>query len=397
MKKSKLLILLILPLFLSGCYNYRELNDLGITTAFSIDYDSENDNFKVIAQIINPVKQQDAGAGDEPTFVNYQSEAKSLQEAFRLIILESPKQLYGSQLQLFIISENALDGHLHEILDFFIRDPEFRSEFKILIAKNDESLKGISIQTVLDNLSSSNILNSLEIQSEIEGIASLVSLNDLTNMYLNPYLEITLPSMIIEGNVEEGEEKNNVTTTVRDASVKISTMGIFKDDKLIGYLSLDESRALNLIKGEVSDTILTLNIDDSYIVFEPNRIKTKLEADVKKNKVKITIDGFSRINEVSSMVNLKDPKEIERLQKELNKNIEKTVKDTFYKIRDDYNTDVFGFRDLYYKTDHKYFKKNYQNWYEDVFPNLEIEVSSNLKLYEKGNTLGGTKYERKDK
>ena len=47
MKKIKYLLLL-LP-FLSGCYNYRELNEIGITTAISIDYD---ENFKVIAQVI---------------------------------------------------------------------------------------------------------------------------------------------------------------------------------------------------------------------------------------------------------------------------------------------------------------------------------------------------------
>jgi len=40
MKKIKYLILL-LPL-LSGCYNYRELNELGITTAISIDYKDDN-------------------------------------------------------------------------------------------------------------------------------------------------------------------------------------------------------------------------------------------------------------------------------------------------------------------------------------------------------------------
>ena len=54
------------------------------------------------------------------------------------------------------------------------------------------------------------------------------------------------------------------------------------------------------------------------------------------------------------------------------------------------------FRDLYYKTDPKYFKKNYDNWYEDIFPSLKLEVKSEIKLYEKGNTLGGTKYEREN-
>ena len=66
-------------------------------------------------------------------------------------------------------------------------------------------------------------------------------------------------------------------------------------------------------------------------------------------------------------------------------------------IREKYNTDVFKFRDLYYKTDHKYFNKNQSNWYEEVFPNLSLEVTSKIELYEKGNTLGGTKYERENK
>ena len=65
-------------------------------------------------------------------------------------------------------------------------------------------------------------------------------------------------------------------------------------------------------------------------------------------------------------------------------------------IREKYNTDVFKFRDIYYKTDYKYFKENQDNWYEDVFPNLKLEVKSDVELYEKGNTLGGTKYEREN-
>lgn len=391
MKKIKFLIVLF-PL-LSGCYNYRELNDLGITTAISIDYE---ENFKIKAQVINPVKQQDATSSGEPTFVNFDSEGKSIQEALRRIILESPRQLYGSQLQLLILSEEVANNHLEEVLDFCLRDPEFRSEFKVLIAKNDESLNGIAIQTLLENLSSSNIFESLETQEKKEGVSLSITLNDLTNMYLNPYLEMTIPSMIVEGDIKEGEDEDNITSTVSKARVMIDTTGIFKDKKLVGYLSISESKALNLIKGELSDTIITLDIKDGYIAFEPNRLNTKTEVDIKKNKVKITIEGFSIINEVTSKIDLKSTKEIDKLEKELNNYIKKTINDSFNNIRNNYNTDVFGFQDLYYKTDAKYFKKNCQNWYQDIFPYLEIEVESKIKLYEKGNTLGGIEYEREN-
>ena len=96
MNKLKYIVLLIIPLLLSGCYNYQELNDLAITTAMSIDYDEEKENFKVIVQVINPVKEQDAKSSNETSFINYESEAKSLREAVRLVILDSPKLLHTS-------------------------------------------------------------------------------------------------------------------------------------------------------------------------------------------------------------------------------------------------------------------------------------------------------------
>lgn len=397
MKKIRLIgALLILTFFVSGCYNYRELNDLGITTAVSIDFDKENNLFIIDAQLINPVKQQDVSASGEPTFLNFTSSDKSLQETFRKMILESPRQLYGSHMQFILLSEVVAEEHLPEVLDFFIRDPELRSEFKIIIAQDSKALKSISIQTLLDDLSASNILSSLEKQKEKLGNTVVYTLNDIANMYLNPYLEITLPSLKVEGDIEEGEDRENVTETVQKASVKIGTTAIFKDNKLLEYLDSDKSKMFSLIKGELTDTVLRVDIDDGYIVFQPNRLKTETKALVKENKVKINIEGFAQINEVDVSVNLKSPKEIDHIQKKLNEEIEREIINTFEYIRGKYNTDVFGFRDLYYKTDYKYFKKHYQNWYEEVFPKLEIEVKSNLKLYEKGNAVGGIIYEREN-
>lgn len=396
MNKLKFLIIFIIPIFLTGCYNYHELNDLAITTALSIDYDRETENFKVIAQVINPVKEQDAKSSTETSFINYTNEDKSLREAIRTIILDSPKKLYGSQLQVIILSENVLYERLPDIIDFFIREPELRAEFKVLIAKDNKALEGITIQTLLDDLSSSNILDSLETQSEKIGITTVVSLNELTNMYLNPYLEIVLPSMIIKGSIKEGTEKENLSSTIDETTIEISTTGVFKDNKFLGYLTEEESKTLNLIRGDIKNTIISMNIKDGFIVFEPNKIKTKTEANPKENTVKITIDGLAKIKEITGLANLNSTDEIKKLEEEFNKLTENMIKTTFENIREKYNTDVFKFRDLYYKTDYKYFKENQNNWYEDVFPNLKLEIKSEIKLYEKGNTLGGTKYEREN-
>ena len=385
MKRIKFLILL-LPL-LSGCYNYRELNELGITTAVSIDY--KDNNFYVIAEVINPIKQQDASSSNNSPFVNYNSSSSSLQDAFRKVVLESPRQLYAAQLEIIVLSEEVVNNHLEEVLEYFARDPEARTEIKIIVAKTEDSTKAITLQTLLTSLSSSNIINSLDLQSKVLGMSYPVTLNELLNMYIDPYLEVVLPSMILYGNYEIGDEKENITTSSPKAIVKIDGSTITKDNKILGYLDLEESKILNLINGKLKETIIKMNYYDGYIIFEPNRIKVSRELDIKNNIIKINISGYSKTKEIQSNINLKDPKEVKKLNKALNMELEKKITDTFNSIREKYDTDVFGFQELYYRTNYKYFKENCTNWYEDIYPKIKLEVKANVRLYEKGSTLGG--------
>lgn len=393
MKRIKFLILL-LPL-LSGCYNYRELNELGITTAVSIDY--KDNNFYVIAEVINPIKQQDASSSNNSPFVNYNSSSSSLQDAFRKVVLESPRQLYAAQLEIIVLSEEVVNNHLEEVLEYFARDPEARTEIKMIVAKTEDSTKAITLQTLLTSLSSSNIIKSLDLQSKVLGMDYPVTLNELLNMYIDPYLEVVLPSMTLYGNYEIGDEKENITTSSPKAIVKIDGSTITKDNKILGYLDLEESKILNLINGKLKETIIKMNYYDGYIIFEPNRIKVSRELDIKNNIIKINISGYSKTKEIQSNINLKDPKEVKKLNKALNMELEKKITDTFNSIREKYDTDVFGFQELYYRTNYKYFKENCTNWYEDIYPKIKLEVKANVRLYEKGSTLGGLRYERKNK
>ena len=393
MKRIKFLILL-LPL-LSGCYNYRELNELGITTAVSIDY--KDNNFYVIAEVINPIKQQDASSSNNSPFVNYNSSSSSLQDAFRKVVLESPRQLYAAQLEIIVLSEEVVNNHLEEVLEYFARDPESRTEIKIIVAKTEDSTKAITLQTLLTSLSSSNIINSLDLQSKVLGMSYPVTLNELLNMYIDPYLEVVVPSMTLYGNYEIGDEKENITTSSPKAIVKIDGSTITKNNKILGYLDLEESKILNLINGKLKETIIKMNYYDGYIIFEPNRIKVSRELDIKNNIIKINISGYSKTKEIQSNIDLKDPKEVEKLNKALNMELEKKITDTFNSIREKYGTDVFGFQELYYRTNYKYFKENCTNWYENIYPKIKLEVKANVRLYEKGNTLGGLRYERKNK
>lgn len=386
---KKILILIPLLFCLTGCYNYRELNDLAIVSGISID--KNEDEYIVNAEVINPKKQQDASSGKEPEFVVYTSKGTSMQEAFRKIIKESPKKLYGAQMDVLIIDEETAKKELKNILDFFSRDPEIRSEFYVLVGKSTDVLE---ITTPLDKISSKNILDSLESNNSYLGFSNLVTYHDLIDNYLNPNIELALPTVEVVGDDTNGDSIENIESTSADAASIITNIAVFKDNKFVGYLTEEESQAYNMVMNSAKTTLMKTNYkDNEFIISEILNSSADIKIDIKKKKVTISIKGKATIAEANYSGNLEDAKEISKIQKDLNKTTEKFIKNSLKSTIQKYNSDIYGFRDMFYKQDPKAYKKLKNNWYKETFPNLEIEVKSDITIFEKGKLNGGLYHE----
>lgn len=382
---KKLYFLIPTLLLLTGCYNYRELNDLAIISGVSISKD--NDIYKITTEVVNPKKEQDTSSGKEPDYIIYEGTGKSMQEAFRNIVKESPQKLYGAQIDILIIDEQTAKEGITDILDFFARDPEVRSEFYVVISKNNEALKIIS---PLINISSKNIVNSLESTNTYLGTANLITYHQLINDFLNPHIEIALPSIEMIGNLNFGETIENIETTEAKAKNIISNMTIFKDNQLIGYLTKKESLGYNIITNNTKTFLIRNEYDNQkFIVNEIINSSTEIKPNIKDKKITITINGEASISDVNYKINLENPKELAFIEKELNNNIETLIKDTIKNTTQKYNSDIYGFKDLFYKTNPKEYKEIIKTLDDNFLKELKIKVKSNITIIEKGNLNGG--------
>ena len=386
----KILLVVIILITLTGCYNYRELNDLAIVSAISVS--KVDEEYNVIVQVVKPKKEQDTSNINQPNFITFKSKGETLQEAFRLIVKESPKKIYGAQMQVLLLDESVAKDDLSDILDFFAREPEVRNEFYVLVSKNDNVLE---VLTPLDNISSQNIMESLEANNKYLGYANLVTFNDLLAYYQNERIQIALPSIYLTGNNNVGDEEENIDASKVDTSVVLGPLAIFKGNKLIGYLSEEESLAYNIVMDNITNALITNKYDDDkYIVSELIKSKTDLEVDSKNNKINITVKGNAAIKEVNyNNINLKDENNVKKIEDDLNKKIEKLVKNSIKNVTKKYNSDIFGFENLFYKEDYKYYKQIKDKWSDKIFQNLEIKVDSKFEIVEQGNVLGGIKDE----
>ena len=157
MKIIKLFLLGSLLFFFTGCYNYRELNQLAITSAIGID--KTEDGYKVTVQVINTQKQGSGSnsSGEQPQFFVYENEGKTLQEAFRYLILESPRRLYVNHTVLLLMSEEVARDGILNVLDLFFRDSEFNKQFLTAVVKESSARDVLTILTPLETLNSNNL------------------------------------------------------------------------------------------------------------------------------------------------------------------------------------------------------------------------------------------------
>lgn len=388
MKKIKILINIFWILILTGCYNYRELNNLAITSAIGIN--KSDDGYELIIQVVNSQKQGSDGSSssDQPKFIIYKTRGATIQEALRNIILESPKRLYLNHNSLLIISEEVAKDGIKDIMDIFARDSEFRKQFMVLISKNDNTKDVISILTSLENLNAKNIKDSIITDHEYLGSSSIITFEKLLSLYLNKRIDISLPSVIMKGNLTIGKEDDNIKESDPSARLLLDDLAVFQEDKLIGYLNKKDSINVSIINNKINNSIYTYKCNnDQYLSIEIIGSKSEIKTPHSGNQLTINVSQKANINETTCNIDLENQSELENLQKDIEKQIEKEILTTINKSINDFNSDIFGFEDKIYKNDPKYYKELKDIYKNELLKKLNFNVNVNLNLYAKGNVL----------
>ena len=380
---NKILLLIIpISILLTGCYDYKEINSISIASATEIT--KENGEYITTIQAINP-QAPDKTTVTQAPFVIYSEKGKTLQEAYRKISLKSSRFLYSSHLQLLIINEELAKEDITEIIDFYIRNPAIRTEFYVVIGKDKNILK---IITPIDEISSSSIKESIETNAKYLGSISKVTFNEFVNMTKNPNLEIVLPSieLIEKEKKTEGEKIENTENTTPKNYYKLTGLAYFKNNKLKGYLSTEESKNYNIITNNIKNTIITYECQkNKYLTTEITSSKSKIKID--NNNIYILVNLTGNINESLCNYQLKKEETINKIEHDLSTHLEKELTNNINKMKNEYNIDAYGFLDNIYKHDYTTYKKIKNSWYQDIYKNYKINVSVNIDLVEKGNAM----------
>ena len=379
---KKIILSLILLICLTGCWNYNELNNYSIVSGVAID--KNGDEYEASVLISNSPKSNSSESNSSQSqVVVYSGKGDSIFSALKQIGLISPKELYFGSFSILVISEDVAKDGIDSAIDFFVRYPNARKNFYVVLSKENKAKDTLKIMSPLSSFPSQKITDNVKSTTELQGIISSINFNDLLSTLLSEGVETTINCIEINGDVEEGSNKENLESSEPKAYTKLGNLGIFKGDKLVDWANRDESLGINIINGKISEMFIDLNYNDGYVVIDSTSFSSDVNVELKDNKpiVNINLSGEARIIETKGDIDLEDSKVIEELQKKANKKIKKRVNQAIDLAREN-KTDIFGFGKMFYQEYPKYFKSEKKEW-NNSLDQIEINIKSDLILKNK--------------
>ncbi len=369
----KKLLFVFLCLSLTGCWNYRELNEYAIVTGMAVDY--QDNQYIVSFLIANGNKSEES----ETKTSLLSGHGTTIYEAIKDISLASPKELYISHLSVIILSEETAKRGINNLLDFLLRDPQSHQNFYLLMAKDTKASNILSILSPLADYPSQNITSNVSNSSKLQGKISDASFNQFMEKYLETGFEPIMNSIIIVGDIEKGQTPDSQDKIEQDAYTKLDSLALFKGDQFVGWSNQKESIGIDLVLGEIGTMYFNVPCEEGYAVSVSNDYDVKYE--VLSNRLKIKAKALGSLREVSCHIDLESEKEIQKLEKKAEEQLREYMVQAIGKAKE-YGTDIFGFGSLYYKKFPNQYR-SIRDWNE-FFKNYPIEIEVNFQYTSKG-------------
>jgi spore germination protein KC len=381
--KAIMLILLLLAdtILLSGCWNYREINQVAMIAGCAVDKGRRGEKYSVTIEVIT----FKAGGGPESGVTSelFTEDGDTMFGVIRTLILKVGKKLFWSHAKTVVISEDIAREGIVPIIDWLSRDAETRSEMWVLVSR------GKTAKEVLESTETINEISSFHLDDIIRTHKSSTKILDIDILGATKELRADGVRMVLPAISMKEENKKK--------EAKISGIAIFKEGKLTGWLDenatkgavwLREDADLGLI--EVKNVFGT-NSNIVFEVFDQKTIRKPFKEDGKLG-IEIEIKPDVSIAEIQGSMDVMKKDEMEKLRQEAEEKFKKELEDVVRKAQMEHNADIFEFGLVFERKMPMEWKKVKDNWDEE-FSNLEVRIKVEFEIigsatYSKPITVG---------
>lgn len=387
---SMLLLILIASLFVNGCWNRRELNEIGIIIATAIDKGDDH-MWEVSFQVVIPpsiATQAGGGGGGQAPVTVFSTRGRTLEEAFQNANTETPRILFLSHTRVIIISEKVAREGVGPIIDFYLRQADNRETADVLLTKGD-ARKMLEVLIPLEKIPGNAMDRLIMVGDTNLSFVQRIKLHDFISDMTTPPINAILPEIRISGEPSEQNSLEAVQKTRSTAVIKLGDMGIFKKDKLLGWLNRKESTGLAWMSDEVRQAVVVFPCPGNGAMqssFGVERSSTKRTVHEKNGKLSfgVEIKAEGSLSETACKLDMSKPESITKLEKQIEGQIKKDAEAAFIKTQT-MKADPYGFGDLFHKKYPRKWKSLSGKW-EEAISDADLNVKVHVSMRRTGLT-----------
>lgn len=342
---KKILIIILTLLLCTGCFDYKEINDLAIINAIGVDY--EDDEYIITLEILNDQIDKDSSKITSYTKVGH---GKNLTSAIENAADKLSKQLIFNHIKLMILSKSIIEEKFENIIDLFLRNTYFRENFYVISATKNKP------ETLLNHTTNEAPIASTAITDTLESIRYSSNTNVLKKF-----------DEMVEEVITYGIDTCFSNITLKDNEFIVDGMSIFNNYSYKSNLSNEYVKIYNLLIDNFDRPTYTINYDNLSFTTAINN--GKINAEIKSGTINVTGNLMGRIIDNDPKYNIRDPKNLERIDNDFTNLLNKKIPE-FIKVLQDNNSDILGITRNYYK---KTRTKDKDYW-------LKLDIKSNIKF-----------------
>lgn len=379
---KKVILLIFLTFICTGCYNYKELNELGIVSAMGISKDGDLYNLDI--QLLNVLDSEKSGLNKSPITV-ISGQGETIFEAARSMNKKTSKVFFLADVDYVFLDQSVLNDGLDEIMDFLIRDTRLSLNFLVVTSTENKSLDILSSISHFDTNSANNLYDAI-MNSEIRygGINSL-HVRELINNYYAKGKYTIFPNVYIK-DTSKSSENDSLEDSKSESYVEVKNMVFFKDKEAI-ELTDEETKGVNFLRNKIKNATLTIECDGGYFTIETLESKMKLKSKLNIDQINVKGNVGAEIVYYGCKDNLDNADVLKSISKKAEKEVESYITKAFNKSKK-YNYDFLGLGNYIYKNNYKYFDFENKDWNKDGLNKLNLKYNIDVSLYKQGNLRG---------
>mgnify|MGYP000681878156 FL=1 len=379
---KKIILLIFLTFICTGCYNYKELNELGIVSAMGISKDGDLYNLDI--QLLNVLDSEKSGLNKSPITV-ISGQGETIFEAARSMNKKTSKVFFLADVDYVFLDQSVLNDGLDEIMDFLIRDTRLSLNFLVVTSTENKSLDILSSISHFDTNSANNLYDAV-MNSEIRygGINSL-HVRELINNYYAKGKYTIFPNVYIK-DTSKSSENDSLEDSKSESYVEVKNMVFFKDKEAI-ELTDEETKGVNFLRNKIKNATLTIECDGGYFTIETLESKMKLKSKLNIDQLNVNGNVGAEIVYYGCKDNLDNADVLKSISKKAEKEVESYITKAFNKSKK-YNYDFLGLGNYIYKNNYKYFDFENKDWNKDGLNKLNLKYNIDVSLYKQGNLRG---------